>query len=245
MTMLPRLKPREFYDLVIEVAIVRPGPIQGDMVHPYLRRRSGHRAGRLPVRGVAPGAGQDLGRAVVSGAGDEDRDRRRRVCPGGGRPAAPRDGDLQAQRRHPPVPRQIRRRHGRERLRPRFRDALLQPDRRVRDLRLSRKPCGELCAAWSMSRPGSNAFIPRFSPAPCSTASRWGFTPRRRSSATRASTASRCARSMSITASGTARSSQLTIGWISTLRPSRRPPCVGLLGDEEVPDQAIDNLPSC
>jgi error-prone DNA polymerase len=41
MSMLPRLKPKEFYDLVIEVAIVRPGPIQGDMVHPYLRRRSG------------------------------------------------------------------------------------------------------------------------------------------------------------------------------------------------------------
>jgi error-prone DNA polymerase len=41
MNMLPRLRPRTFYDLVIEVAIVRPGPIQGDMVHPYLRRRSG------------------------------------------------------------------------------------------------------------------------------------------------------------------------------------------------------------
>jgi len=41
MSMLPRLKPQEFYDLVIEVAIVRPGPIQGDMVHPYLRRRQG------------------------------------------------------------------------------------------------------------------------------------------------------------------------------------------------------------
>ncbi|WP_186418335.1 error-prone DNA polymerase [Bosea sp. CS1GBMeth4] len=41
MNMLPRLKPKEFYDLVIQVAIVRPGPIQGDMVHPYLRRRSG------------------------------------------------------------------------------------------------------------------------------------------------------------------------------------------------------------
>ncbi|SDS68489.1 error-prone DNA polymerase, DnaE-like [Halopseudomonas litoralis] len=40
MSMLPRLKPRKFYDLVIEVAIVRPGPIQGDMVHPYLRRRN-------------------------------------------------------------------------------------------------------------------------------------------------------------------------------------------------------------
>lgn len=41
MAMLPRLKPRHFYDLVIEVAIVRPGPIQGNMVHPYLRRRAG------------------------------------------------------------------------------------------------------------------------------------------------------------------------------------------------------------
>src|SRR4029077_8601163 len=41
MSMLPRLKPREYYDLVIEVAIVGPGPIQGDMVHPYLRRRAG------------------------------------------------------------------------------------------------------------------------------------------------------------------------------------------------------------
>ena len=42
MAMLPRLKPRSYYDLVIEVAIVRPGPIQGDMVHPYLRRRCGN-----------------------------------------------------------------------------------------------------------------------------------------------------------------------------------------------------------
>ena len=41
MSMLPRIKPRTFYDLVVEVAIVRPGPIQGDMVHPYLRRREG------------------------------------------------------------------------------------------------------------------------------------------------------------------------------------------------------------
>jgi error-prone DNA polymerase len=41
MAMLPRIKLQTFYDLVIEVAIVRPGPIQGDMVHPYLRRREG------------------------------------------------------------------------------------------------------------------------------------------------------------------------------------------------------------
>ena len=48
MNMLPRLRPRRFYDLVIEVAIVRPGPIQGDMVHPYLRRRSGQEVVEYP-----------------------------------------------------------------------------------------------------------------------------------------------------------------------------------------------------
>ena len=53
--MLPRLRPRTFYDLVIEVAIVRPGPIQGDMVHPYLRRRSGEE----PISYPAPAAPHD------------------------------------------------------------------------------------------------------------------------------------------------------------------------------------------
>jgi error-prone DNA polymerase len=48
MAMLPRLRPRKFYDLVIEVAIVRPGPIQGDMVHPYLRRRCGQEPVQYP-----------------------------------------------------------------------------------------------------------------------------------------------------------------------------------------------------
>ncbi len=48
MNMLPRLKPRKFYDLVIQVAIVRPGPIQGDMVHPYLRRRAGKEPEEYP-----------------------------------------------------------------------------------------------------------------------------------------------------------------------------------------------------
>jgi error-prone DNA polymerase len=52
MAMLPRLKPRCYYDLVIEVAIVRPGPIQGDMVHPYLRRRSGAEAVEYPGEAV-------------------------------------------------------------------------------------------------------------------------------------------------------------------------------------------------
>lgn len=50
MSMLPRLKPKCFYDLVIEVAIVRPGPIQGDMVHPYLRRRNGEEPVEYPSK---------------------------------------------------------------------------------------------------------------------------------------------------------------------------------------------------
>ncbi len=55
MSMLPRLKPKAFYDLVIEVAIVRPGPIQGNMVHPYLRRREGREEVHYPS--PAPGLG--------------------------------------------------------------------------------------------------------------------------------------------------------------------------------------------
>nr|WP_324258868.1 error-prone DNA polymerase [Cellvibrio fontiphilus] len=52
MAMLPRLQPRCFYDLVIEIAIVRPGPIQGDMVHPFLRRRSGEEVATYPSEAI-------------------------------------------------------------------------------------------------------------------------------------------------------------------------------------------------
>ncbi|MGF1455640.1 MAG: error-prone DNA polymerase [Alphaproteobacteria bacterium] len=61
MSMLPRLKPRAFYDLVIEVAIVRPGPIQGDMVHPYLRRRAGREEVSFPSRELEQVLGKTLG----------------------------------------------------------------------------------------------------------------------------------------------------------------------------------------
>ena len=60
MSMLPRLKPRCFYDLVIEVAIVRPGPIQGDMVHPYLRRRDGIDPEHYPSPSPAHGPADEL-----------------------------------------------------------------------------------------------------------------------------------------------------------------------------------------
>jgi len=59
MNMLPRLRPRKLYDLVVQVAIVRPGPIQGDMVHPYLKARKAHREGETDFHlpGPAPGRG--------------------------------------------------------------------------------------------------------------------------------------------------------------------------------------------
>ena len=60
-SMLPRLKPRCFYDLVIEVAIVRPGPIQGDMVHPYLRRRNGEEPIEYPSKELEDILGRTLG----------------------------------------------------------------------------------------------------------------------------------------------------------------------------------------
>ncbi|MDP4213691.1 MAG: error-prone DNA polymerase [Bacteroidota bacterium] len=60
-SMLPRLKPRCFYDLVIEVAIVRPGPIQGDMVHPYLRRRNGEEPVEYPSKDLEDILGRTLG----------------------------------------------------------------------------------------------------------------------------------------------------------------------------------------
>jgi len=61
MAMLPRMKPRRFYDLVIQVAIVRPGPIQGDMVHPYLRRREGKESVSYQTEALRRVLGKTLG----------------------------------------------------------------------------------------------------------------------------------------------------------------------------------------
>ncbi|MGJ7523663.1 error-prone DNA polymerase [Variovorax sp. LT1P1] len=61
MTMLPRLQPTEFYDLVVQVAIVRPGPIQGGMVHPYLRRRAGEEAVEYPSEDIKTATERTLG----------------------------------------------------------------------------------------------------------------------------------------------------------------------------------------
>ena len=61
MNFLPRMRPRTFYDLVIEVAIIRPGPIQGDMVHPYIRRRNGQDPVTLPSDALGEVLGKTLG----------------------------------------------------------------------------------------------------------------------------------------------------------------------------------------
>jgi error-prone DNA polymerase len=90
MSMLPRLRPRNFYDLVIEVAIVRPGPIQGEMVHPYLRRRSGEEPVSYPSKEVEAVLKRTLGvpifqeqvmqlAIVAAGFSPGDADRLRRA----------------------------------------------------------------------------------------------------------------------------------------------------------------------
>ena len=89
MNFLPRMRPRSFYDLVIEVAIIRPGPIQGDMVHPYLRRRNGEEAVSFPSDALGQVLGKTLGvplfqeqamQIAIVGAGfsPEEADRLRR-----------------------------------------------------------------------------------------------------------------------------------------------------------------------
>src|SRR6056297_3457302 len=89
MNFLPRMRPRSFYDLVIEVAIIRPGPIQGDMVHPYLRRRNGEEQVQFPSDELGRVLGKTLGvplfqeqamQIAIVGAGftPEEADRLRR-----------------------------------------------------------------------------------------------------------------------------------------------------------------------
>jgi len=87
--MLPRLKPKEFYDLVIEVAIVRPGPIQGDMVHPYLRRRQGLEQVKFPSPSPEHGPPDELEKVLRKNA-------RRSVVPGTGDAGRYRGGEIPA-----------------------------------------------------------------------------------------------------------------------------------------------------
>ena len=152
MNMLPRLKPRTFYDLVIEVAIVRPGPIQGDMVHPYLRRRDGVEAEHYPSPSPEHGPKDELRNILGKTKGvplfQEQAMRIALVA------AKFSDAEVNELRKAMAT---FRRRgtigllggedglaHGGARLRQGLRAALLQPDQGLRRVRLSREPRGEL-----------------------------------------------------------------------------------------------------
>jgi error-prone DNA polymerase len=113
MSMLPRLKPKTFYDIVIQVAIVRPGPIQGDMVHPYLRRREGLEKVEYPT--------PELRRVLEKTLGVP----------------------LQIHRRRQPFPRQDDQRDGRAQLHTRVRRTNFLPHRRLRQLWFSGEPRGQ------------------------------------------------------------------------------------------------------
>ena len=95
MATLPRLKPRVFYDLVVEVALIRPGPIQGGSVHPYIRRRNGLDPVTYDHPSMESGAAEDVGGAAVSGTAHAAGGRLRGLLRRRGRPVAPGDG-LQA-----------------------------------------------------------------------------------------------------------------------------------------------------
>ena len=147
MSFLPRMRPRNFYDLVIEVAIVRPGPIQGDMVHPYLRRRNGEEKPDYPSEELREVLGRTLGvplfqeqamRIAIVGAGftpDEADGLRRAMA------TFRRSGTIQTFRQKF-ISGMVAR--GYEL---RLRRALLPADRGLRRIRLSREPRRELRAA--------------------------------------------------------------------------------------------------
>ena len=142
MATLPRLKPRRFYDLVVEVALIRPGPIQGGSVHPYIRRRNGQE----PVTYLHPllekSLQQDARRAAVPGAADADGHRRRRVHAGRVRRAAPGDGVEAVGGADGAAARAAVRRDGRARHHRRHRRRAVREDEGVRQLRLPRVALG-------------------------------------------------------------------------------------------------------
>ena len=206
MAMLPRMKPRNFYDLVIEVAIVRPGPIQGDMVHPYLRRREGREeavttrrrswSGCWARRSGVPLFQEQAMRVAIECAGftPSEADQLRRAM------ATFKFNGGVSKFRDKLVNGMIERGYDRG-----FRRAHLQAARRLRLLWLSGKPrrllrLDRLCVVLD-EMPPSRCVLLRAS----STRSRWASMRRRSSCAMRSSTASRSGRSTSTTRAGTAR----------------------------------------
>ncbi len=195
MSMLPRLRPKKFYDLVIEVAIVRPGPIQGGMVHPYLRRRQGFEKVTYPSKELEAVLKRTLGvplfqeqamqiAIVAAGFTPPEADKLRRAMA-----TFKRVGTI-------------------GKLKEKFIEGMVGKGyaARIRRSELPRRSKASANTAFPKATPpaspfsftpraGSNAITLMCSPPLCSTRSQWAFTPRRRSCATPPNTASRCVRS--------------------------------------------------
>ena len=187
---LPRLRPREFYDLAIEIALIRPGPIQGGAVHPYVRRATGQEAVTydhpelVPVlertKGVPLFQEQLMAMAVTLGdCSRDDADLLRRAMGSKRGRRAHRVGQAEALRRHA-APRHHRR--------PRRLD--LRQDPVLRQLRLRRVARPVLRAAGLRVARGSSCTTRPPSWRGCCATSRWASTPRSRWSTTPAATAS-------------------------------------------------------
>ncbi len=206
MAMLPRLRPRNFYDLVIEVAIVRPGPIQGEMVHPYLRRRNHEEAVSYPSEAVEAVLKRTLGvpifqeqvmqlAVVAAGFSPGEADRLRRAMAawkrqGGLEPFERRLIEGMRERGYPEsFARQI------------FNQILGFGEYGFPESHARASRC------WSTHRPGSKLTNLRHFARRSSTASRWAFMRPRNWCAMRVRTVSRFARSRWRRATGIARSS--------------------------------------
>ena len=147
MSMLPRLQPRCFYDLVVEVAIVRPGPIQGGMVHPYLKARQAPAGTHSPYPALREALGRTHGVPIF-----QEQVMQIAVLAGGFTPgeADALRRSMAAWKRHGDVRKYHDRLvgwHGGAWLPPGLCRGHIPPDRRFWGVRLSRKPRGQLCAA--------------------------------------------------------------------------------------------------
>ena len=190
--MLPRLKPRCFYDLVIEVAIVRPGPIQGDMVHPYLRRRDGLSRSNTPREALGAVLPKTCGvplfqeqamQIAIVGAGFSpgEADRLRRAM------ATFRNVGTIHTFREKFISGMIGNGYSRG-----IRRALLQPDRGLRRIRLPREPRRELRPAGLCLRLDQEALSGRVLRRAPQQPAHGLLCARRSWCAMRASTASKC-----------------------------------------------------
>jgi hypothetical protein len=205
MSMLPRLKPRCYYDLVIEVAIVRPGPIQGNMVHPFIKRRNKQE----PITYASPEIEKVLSRTlgvplfreqamalavVAAGFTPGESDQLRRAIA-----SWKRSGSAIKKFEHKLITGMRDRGHSQE-----FAEQVFQ---QISDSADTASPSRTLRASrcWSTPRAGSSGIIPRPSRRLSSTASRWDFISPPRSSAMRRTTASRSDQWTSIAAGGIAR----------------------------------------